>query len=89
MPGRHINDHQMRLYMRLRRHQALPAAAAGAGISTATAYRIERDPCLPSQRTATRGRRRPDPLADIFDADVVPLLPAAPGIQAVAIFEAV
>ncbi len=87
MPGRHINDHQMRLYMKLRRHQALPAAAAGAGISTATAYRIERDPRLPSQRAAPRGRRRPDPLADIFDADVVPLLQAAPGIRAVAIFE--
>ena len=87
MPGRHINDHQMRLYMRLRRMQALPAAAAGAGISAATAYRIERDPRLPSHKATPRARRRPDPLADIFEREIVPLLEAAPGIRAVAIFE--
>jgi hypothetical protein len=77
----------MRLYMKLRRMQALPVAAAGAGISTATAYRIERDPRLPSQKTHPRGRRRPDPLADIFDSEVVPLLEAAPAIRSVAVFE--
>ncbi len=42
---------------------------------------------LPSQRKAPRGRRRPDPLADIFDSEVVPLLESAPGIRAVAVFE--
>lgn len=73
--------------MRLRRMQSLPAAAAGAGISTATAYRIEHDPRLPSLKSAPRGRRRPDPLADIFDREIVPLLEAAPGIRAVALFE--
>src|SRR3546814_19683410 len=31
--------------------------------------------------------RRPDPLIDIFDAEVVPLLESAPGLRAVAIFE--
>ena len=49
-------------------------AAARAGISAATAYRIESDPRLPSQKSAARGRRRADPLADIFDAEVVPML---------------
>ena len=34
-----------------------------------------------------RGRRRPDPLADFFDAEVVPMLKAAPELRAVAIFE--
>ena len=34
-----------------------------------------------------RGRRRPDPLADFFDAEVVPMLTAAPELRAVAIFE--
>jgi hypothetical protein len=67
--------------------QALPSAAAGAGLSTATAYRIERDPRLPSQKTQLRGRRRPDPLAEIYDREVVPLLQAAPAIRSVAIFE--
>ena len=87
MPGRHVNDHQMRLYMKLRQTHAVPVAAAKAGISPATAYRIEGDPRLPSQRQAQRERRRPDPLAGIFEEEVVPLLQAAPGVRVVAIFE--
>ena len=46
------------------------AAAARAGFSVATAYRIEQDPRLPSQRKEPRERRRPDPLAEFFDAEV-------------------
>jgi len=38
-------------------------AAAKAGISRASAYRIKTDPTPPSQKKASRGRRRPDPLA--------------------------
>jgi hypothetical protein len=53
----------------------------------AMAYRIEKDTRLPSQREVPRQRRRSDPLADIFDAEIVPLLRAAPGIRPVAIFE--
>jgi hypothetical protein len=87
MPGRHINDHQMRLYMKSRLTQTKPAAAAQAAISLKTAYRIEGDPRLPSQKSAPRGRRRPDPLAAIFDSEIVPMLEAAPGLRAIAIFE--
>ena len=77
MPGRRINDHQMRLYMRSRLTETKPAAAAQAAISLKTAYRIESDPRLPSQRSAPRGRRRPDLLVAIFDAEIVPMLEAA------------
>ena len=87
MPGRHINDHQMRLYMKFRHSDGVATAAAKAGFSTATGYRVAGDPRLPSQKEAVRGRRRPDPLADIFDAEVVPLLIEAPGLRAVAVFE--
>lgn len=73
--------------MKLKLSKALPAAAAQAGISIATAYRIEHDPRLPSEKKIARARRRPDPLAEIFDAEVVPLLQAAPGIRPVAIFD--
>jgi hypothetical protein len=31
--------------------------------------------------------RRPDPLASAFEIEVVPMLKAAPGVQAIAIFE--
>ena len=76
VPGHHIHDHQMRLFMKLRLSKMLPVAAAQAAISVATAYRFERDPRLPSDKQTPRERRRPDPLADIFEAEVVPLLQA-------------
>lgn len=73
--------------MRLRQNAPVPLAAAKAGFSPATGYRIDQDPRLPSQREKERGRRRPDPLADIFDSEIVPLLQAAPGLRVVAIYE--
>ena len=73
--------------MKLRLTDRPPRAAAKAGFSVATAYRVEQDPRLPSQKTAPRGRRRPDPLAGIFDEEVVPLLTAAPELRPVAVFE--
>src|SRR6185437_6618097 len=87
MPGRHINDHQMRLYMKSRLTESMPVAAAQAGMSLASAYRIENDTRLPSQKALPRGRRRPDPLINIFDPEVVPMLQAAPGLRPIAIFE--
>jgi hypothetical protein len=87
LPGRHVTDHQMRLYMTFRQTDGPAISAAKASISTATAYRHERDHQLPSSRKKARGRRRPDPLAEFFDAEVVPMLKAAPELRAVAIFE--
>jgi hypothetical protein len=87
LPGRHVTDHQMRLYMTFRQTDGPAIAAAKASISTATAYRFEHDHRLPSSQKAVRVRRRPDPLADFFDAEVVPMLNAAPDLRAVAIFE--
>src|SRR5260370_15324351 len=87
MPGRHINDHQMRLYMKSRLTVKKPAAAAQAAMSLRTAYRIENDPRLPSQTTQPRGRRRPDPLVAFFDTEIVPMLEAASDMRPIAIFE--
>lgn len=61
------------------------AAAAKAGFSTSTAYRIEDDPRLPSQKAAPRDRRRPDPLAPYWDGEIVPILKSAPGIRAIGV----
>ena len=52
-------------------------------------YRIEKDLRLPSQRKVRRERRRPDPLADVWQSEIVPILEAAPGLRPVAIFEEV
>ncbi len=73
--------------MRYRQHDTVAVAAARAAISAATGYRLAGDPRLPSIKAAHRERRRPDPLADVFEAEVVPLLIAAPGLRSVAIFE--
>lgn len=73
--------------MKLRQDHPIESAAAKAGMSRATAYRIAQDPRLPSQKTPSRGRRRADPLEHIFDAEVVPMLRAAPGLRPVAVYE--
>lgn len=73
--------------MHYRQTEPVPLAAARAGFSTATGYRIEHDPRLASQKSKPRERRRPDPLADIFEAEIVPMLKAAPGLRSVGIFE--
>jgi transposase InsO family protein len=87
VPGRHVTERQMRLYMTFRRTEPVPIAAAKAGFSTATAYRLEGDPRPPSDRAVPRGRRRPDPLATFWESEVVPLLEAAPGLRPIAVFE--
>jgi hypothetical protein len=73
--------------MTLRHTEPPIIAAAKAGFSTATAYRIEQDPRLPSQKKMPRGRRRQDPLAAVWDSEVVPLLKSTPGLRPVAIFD--
>lgn len=73
--------------MTYRQTLSVEAAAAKAGFSTATAYRAEADPRLPSQKEAVRGRRRPDPLAPYWESEVVPILRAAPGIRAVGVLD--
>ena len=73
--------------MKFRRTDPVPLAAAKAGFSTATAYRIEQDPRPPSQKPAPRGRRRPDPLAAVWESEILPLLQAAPGLRPIALFE--
>jgi len=73
--------------MSYRQTRSPEAAAAKVGFSTATAYRIESDPRLPSQKKEPRGRRRPDPLANYWDAEIVPILMAGPGIRVVGVLD--
>ncbi|HEX3449536.1 MAG TPA: IS21 family transposase, partial [Isosphaeraceae bacterium] len=76
MPGRHVTSSQTRVYLIAHQTDAPAIAAAKAGISRATAYRIESDPRLPSRKTKPRGRRRPDPLASGWESEIVPMLEA-------------
>ncbi len=73
--------------MTFRRNHSPTIAAAKAGFSAAAAYRFEKSPGLPSQRKAPRERRRLDPLAGVWDSEIVPMLIAAPALRSIAIFE--
>ncbi len=73
--------------MSFRQTETASVAASKAGFAASTAYRLERDPRLPSQKKGLRGRRRPDPLAGVWDSEVVPLLKSVPGLRPVAIFD--
>ena len=74
MPGKKIMDHQVRKYKQERKTLTQVAAAARAGISERSARRIDETDALPSQREARSWRTREDPLSEVWDAKVVPLL---------------
>ena len=59
--------------MKFSQTDAPPVAAAKAALSGVMAYRCEWDPGNPSQNHKTRHRRRPDPLADVFESEIVPM----------------
>ena len=87
MPGKRITDHQVNKYKRYRRELGQVASAAKVGISERTARRIEQLKQLPSQRGPRTWRTRSDPLAEVWDAEVLPLLRSAPGLTAVTLLE--
>ena len=87
MPGQRTTDRQVNRYKELRRTLTQESAAAKTGISVRTARRIEHLAALPSQRPARNWRTRSDPLAVVWDEEIVPLLRRAPGLTAVTIFE--
>ncbi len=83
MPGTHITDQQVRLYMNIRKNKSQAMAAAKAGISERSARRIDVAAVLPSQNPRRYWSSRVDPFADVWDAEVVPLLKNAPTLMAV------
>src|SRR5512135_2708063 len=83
MPGMPIADRQVRRYMEQRRLGATQAvAAAKAGFSERTARRLDGHPVLPSQRAGRRRKRtRADPFAEVWAAEIVPMLRAVPHLR--------
>ena len=89
MPGRRITDQQVRRFMDERRKGVTQiVAAARAGMSERSARRYQHDPTAPSQRQASSGRRtRIDPLADVWDSEIAPMLTAHPHLRGTTILE--
>ena len=73
--------------MSLRQTLSQQTAAARAGFSASTGSRLDGDPRPPSLKTAPRGRRRADPLAAIWESEIVPMLAAMPGLRPKALFD--
>jgi hypothetical protein len=83
VPGTHITDQQVRLYMNIRKNKSQALAAAKAGISERSARRLESAAALPSQSPRRYWSSRANPFADVWDAEVVPLLRSAPTLMTV------
>jgi len=69
--------------MSYRKHHPQEAAAAKAGMSVRTARRVECQGVLPSQQPRRRWRSRPDPFAEVWASEMVPLLQSAPRLMAI------
>ncbi len=84
MPGHWITDQQLRLYMTHRQNGLSQAtAAAKADFSERSARRLQQAGMPPSgRRHPRRYRTREDPLAEVWERELVPLLEACPRLQA-------
>lgn len=71
--------------MSYRKRLTQELAAAKAGLSVRSARRIEHDGTLPSQKPRRSWRSRSDPLAEVWEAEIVPLLNNAPQLMAITI----
>ena len=87
VPGKKITDHQVQKYKQHHLKLSQVAAASKAGISERSARRIEHGDALPSQREERGWRTRTDPLAPVWDSEVVPLLEADGALNAVTLLE--
>src|SRR5450631_3803670 len=83
VPGTRITDQQVCLYMKIRKSKSQVLAAAMAGLSERSSRRIESSVTLPSQKSRRRWRSRPDPFAQVWDTEIVPLLQSAPTLMAI------
>lgn len=87
MPGKRITDHQVRQYKQHRLKLTQVAAAAKVGICDRSARRIEYSEALPSQRKERTWRTRADPLASVWNSEIVPLLEADAMLNGVTLLE--
>ena len=83
MPGIHITDRQVHLYMTKRKDHTQEVAAAKAGMSVRTARRVSKAAELPSQKPEREWRTRTNPFADVWDSEIVPLLRCSPKLKAI------
>ena len=80
MPGKQITEQQIRLYMTSKNEgKSQLSAAAKAGVSERSARRIDHGE-LTISRPQHSWRTRSDPLENVWQTDLVPLLEKNPGL---------
>ena len=88
MAGQHITDEQRRKFiMLIKQNASVEVAAAKSGFGRTTGFAIKKELKTGSRKESKpRGSRRPDPLKDIFDSQVAPILKNCPDIRSCAVF---
>ena len=88
MSGKPITDQQIRLYMKQRKQgRTQVVAAAKAGLSERSARRIDHGELTPQPRLKRHWRTREDPLADVWQRVLVPMLEQNPSLLPMTLFE--
>jgi len=87
MPGKHINQNQVNLYMTIRNEGFnQKSAAAKSAISERSARRIEKGQ-HDDLKTRRAYRTRKDPLSGAFEEHLIPLLEKEPSLTPMTLFE--
>ncbi|MEN8232554.1 MAG: IS21 family transposase [Thermodesulfobacteriota bacterium] len=88
MSGKPINPEQVKVYMRTRKEgKTQVTAAAKAGMSERSGRRAEKRELQPERKGERHWRTRPDPFADVWESEIVPLLKKNPQLTPMTLFE--
>lgn len=88
MPGQQITDQQIRLYMKKRKlGQSQSVSAAKAGVSERSARRIDKGELTPQPKPRRHWRTRQDPLIDVWESELVPMLELNPELLPMTLLE--
>ncbi len=88
MPGRHLTTKQVEIYMTARKQgKTQRQSAAKADISERSGRNIDHNKRLDPKQQHRHWRTRQDPLADIWDMELLPMLEQAPTLQPMTLLE--
>jgi transposase InsO family protein len=87
MSGKAITHEQVKLFMKQRNEgDTQVQASAKAGISERSGRRIDRG-VLPKQKEPRHWRTRKDPLSEVWEGEIIPLLEKTPALAPTTLFE--
>ncbi len=87
MPGRHVTDRQMRLFMQFRKSDPATVAAAKAGFQPGDRLSAGKGPTTSLAKEATTLPPPTRSAGGVWDKEVLPMLKAAPGLRPIGVFE--